>query len=121
MQDIAVDKYGEFIFEKTLSGLDDLSFVSGSDWLAQKLRIKFKLWQGEVFSDTDLGIDWFYYFENKNKFNELDALIKNEIINTDYVEKILSYESEFNNKTGTLNIIFSVLYNGEVINAEVQI
>jgi hypothetical protein len=115
-QDIGVTSNGYFTLVRKDNGKLDYTIVTGSDYVRQKLEIELRLFKDECFTDMEQGIDWWEYMSSKDKYNELNAIIKDKIAKIDGVEKIIEYETSFDNEDKNYYINFSVQYNGEIIN-----
>jgi len=116
--DIATDQNGNFIWEN----FDFRSTnASGAEWVAQKLQAKIKMVLGEYFLDVTKGIDWFGSILEKNNNPDLGwALIKQEILDTQYVEELLTFTGVVNSSLRTAKLNFTVrIKTGEIVPVEV--
>ena len=88
-----------------LDGNGSLLVVSGSEAIAQHVRQRLKAFKGEWFLNTEIGVDWIDKIMGRVYDPVLaEAIIKNTILNTEGVTKILTFSVRFNNKIRNLDI-----------------
>lgn len=93
---------------RELAGLDDiqieggdLALVSGADALAQRLTEKLRLFRGEWFLDTRIGVPWFRdVLGSKSPRGEVvQGAIRQPILDDDEVIEITRFEIDFDGDT----------------------
>jgi hypothetical protein len=87
------------------------TFAVGAEAVAQKVRTRLDLLQGEWFLDTGAGVP---YMDNDYVTKAItdkpadtawaDAVIQAEVLDTDGVQAITSYSSNFNRSTRTFTV-----------------
>jgi len=100
---------GDLTFGQS-TGLD-LVFISGADRVKQALQISLSTFRGEWFLNTEAGVPYFQSIIDGNKkasFTEIDALIKDVILDVADVNRILVYESSFDRPTRRFTVAFKV-------------
>lgn len=104
MIDIALDpKTGDLVFEDF-----DLALVDSVDQIAQNLSIRLRFIQGEWYLNILAGIPYYQYFFIKNP-NEIqvETFLKDEISNTQGVQEITSFSSNFDGSSRLFTVNFS--------------
>lgn len=87
----------------------DLSIVNDIDAIVQDIKVRLWFFRGEWFLDTDAGVPYFADILVKNpNIQNVDAIIKTTIVDTDGVNEITDYESEFDSALRRLTVTFSV-------------
>lgn len=100
----------------------DLRLSSSSgEALAQKLRLRLSMMQGEYFLDTSIGIPYTTRVLVKAPDKVVvDAYFKREILRTAGVAEIKSYSSVYNTSARSLTINFTVIDSaGDLVYVEV--
>jgi hypothetical protein len=99
-----------------LSG-GSLSLVSGTDAIAQAIRIRLTFFLGEWFLDTDAGVKYFGSVLVKNpQIPVIKALFRTEILNTPGVASLVSLDLEYSPGSRALAVAFRVLTDtGELL------
>ena len=90
-----------------------LAFVTGKDYVAQRVRTRLQLFLGEWFLDTSQGVPWFQEILVKPaNIVTTQALIKNTILNTPDVTGIESYSDSFDgtSRTYTVTAVINSVY-----------
>ena len=87
----------------------DLAFVYGMDYVVQKLKIRLQFIKGEWYIDTTAGLAYFEDIWVKNpNLSTVDADIKATIIETPFVNSIISYSSIYDSTKRKLTVAFEV-------------
>lgn len=87
----------------------DLTTVSGTALVAQRLKIILQLFKGEWFLDADAGIPWFQEILEKGVDpTVVDAILRKAILGTTDVNRILTYTSSIDAAARSISIAFSV-------------
>jgi hypothetical protein len=84
----------------------DNPLVSEKDQVAQNVTIRLRMFYGECFLNTRLGIPYFSDSFTKASRDTIDAMIKATIKETPEIAEILSYTSSFDGPTRTYTINF---------------
>jgi len=88
----------------------------------QTLEINLKMIRGEWFANTNYGVPYFESVYGKNTTDQVDAVFKSTIRNTEGVIKIVKFNSSLNNRTRVYTLVFSVsTVEGIIENIEVVI
>jgi len=87
----------------------DLATVSGSELVAQRLKVILQLFKGEWFLDADAGIPWYQEILEKGVPVEVvDSILRAAIIATAGVNRLLTYASSIDAATRTVSVAFTV-------------
>lgn len=87
--------------------------LTGADALAQRLENRLKLWLGEWFLDTSIGVDWLDILESKpTDTDEIERILREEILKDAAVTEIVDFSVVFDNTNRRATITFSA--NGDV-------
>ncbi len=88
----------------------------------QRLEINLQMYRGEWFANLNYGVPYFQSVFGKNTKDEVDAIFKSTIRNTEGVIKITSFTSTTNSKTRGYSLVFSVVTTlGTIENIEVTV
>lgn len=102
-----------------LTATGELAIVEGAEACGQHARQRLMTFQGEWFLDNTAGVPWLSEIMGKQYNPELaEAVVKNEILDTDGVTDISSFSVSFNNEVRNLiikQIEISTIYNEEVL------
>lgn len=97
---------------------NNLSVVTGAEAVGQHVRQRLMTFQGEWFLDNTAGVTWLSEIFAKQYNPELaEAVVKNEILDTDGVTEISSFSVAFANNIRQLiirNVEVSTIYGQEV-------
>lgn len=111
MSDLALDTFGELDLST-----DDLVFVTGADAVAQHLKIRLRLIQGEWFLDTRVGIPYYSQIWVKNpNIGAIQTVFRQAIVTTPGVESLERLDSDFNASTREYTLTFSAKLEGETV------
>lgn len=87
---------------------DAFLFVSGVDYIAQLVRSRLGLYQGEYFPDVTQGMPWFQSILIKGyNPNVVQNVFKNMIAGTTGVLSVTALSLSFDNDQRSLNISFA--------------
>jgi len=90
MKDLKLDSEGDLLFD----GKNFYTTETTDESLAQRIKIKLRLFQGEWLLDTSIGMPWFQEVLGKKVSKaQVDSLIRNRVNDTDGVDEILEFES----------------------------
>lgn len=105
-----------------MSGLKDLKFqdgdlvieggnielVDGAQRVAQSIEARVKTLRGEWFMDRAFGVPYFTSILGKRMIDKdaMEAVVKTEILKAPGVNRIVSFESEFDHATRVYSIEF---------------
>jgi hypothetical protein len=88
----ALSSTGDYTF-----GQGERNFlVNSPEMVAQKVRTRLLLWQGEWFLDSTAGTPWLQSVVGKNKNPTYDLVIQQRILQTAGVKSIDAYHSSVN-------------------------
>ena len=90
--------------------------TSGVIWLydrdavAQTISTRLKLFLGEYFRDIQEGTPWFQQILGKYEdIQNIDAILKNRIIETDGVDRLLEFKTQYAPETRIYSVSCNVL------------
>lgn len=87
----------------------DLSIIEGAERVRQNLVIKLRLWTGEWYLDTDFGTPYLQSILGKQiTLGGAVAALKKSILEVDSVEKINSFNFNFDRRTRKFTVDFEV-------------
>lgn len=87
------------LFETTwdlgLDGVNRIARVTDSERVRQKMRERLQAFEGEWFLDSTVGLPWFQeIFTRPFDKGNTDSLLKESIVTTTGVNKLLTYSSD---------------------------
>ena len=86
----------------------DFTLIDGAERVAQQLRIKLKLWQGEWFLDTDFGTPYLSAILGKQlTLSGAIAALRKSILEVDGVRSIASLTYDYSSQARTLTVNFT--------------
>jgi hypothetical protein len=90
--------------------------------VAQAVQTGLLLWLGEWFLDTSVGMPWIEGVLGKNSQATGDATIQNQVINTQGVTAISSYQSTRNNESRNFQVEVEVqtIYGPTTVELDTQ-
>ena len=104
-----------------LSG-GDLVLVSGTDAIAQDLRMRLRFFAGEWFADLDAGVPYFSQVLVKNPdVTQLRGVFRDAILATPGVKDLLELDLDFDSALRTLTLTFKVDTDLGELNAAVTV
>lgn len=117
MLDLQLDNSGDLLVSNY-----DLSLIEGVDQIAQNLAIRLRFFLGEWFLDIEQGIAYYQdiFIKSPNQI-QVENLLKNEILETDGIIEITSFEAEYDVALRKFNVAFTALSDEGEINLEVSI
>lgn len=84
------------------------AIVSGSDAVAQRLRMRLRLWQGEWSLDTAVGFPWQRVFGLKNVERLTETLLRQAITSCPGVKSLDRFTFTANTRTRAASLTFTV-------------
>ncbi len=87
----------------------------------QRVAINLKLYLGEWFADTQLGIPYFQSIFGKGTREATDAILKAAIIDTEGVVRLTNFESTIDNSTRAYSVTFKAITETGSITDEVTL
>lgn len=114
MPDLALDAFGDLDLS---TGEFRLTDDTSGETTEQRLRVRLRLFAGEWFLDTRLGVDWYGRVVGKGRDpGDAEAAIKTAILETPGVVRLERYAQTPNPSARTLSVSFAVLdENGELV------
>jgi hypothetical protein len=104
MQDIALDSTNDL---NIVEG--DLVIITESNLISQNLKIRLLTFYGEFFRDTRKGVRYFEDILVKSpSLPKIETLLKNEILGTEGVNKLLSFALVYDASIRRATVSFSV-------------
>jgi hypothetical protein len=102
---------------RRLDAKHDMTFGHGNaniaqdqECVAQRVRTRLYLLQGEWFLDITAGMPWLQSIEGKPiNINYANARIKQEILNTDGVDSVLDFQSSLDRNKRLLSVTATVV------------
>lgn len=100
----------------------DLQLVDGLEQLRQNLLIRLKFFSNDWFLDTRVGIPYYedIFIKAPNRIR-IENVLKQEILNTDGINEILDFESDFNNNFRNFTVKFTALSDQGQFDLEVTL
>lgn len=115
MADLALDQTN---FDLDISQ-DDLFFFTGSDAIAQHLKIRLRLFKGEWFLDTRVGIPYYQSILLKNpNLAVVRNIFRRAIVTTPGVESLDRIDLDLDAATRVLSLAFSAKLEGEDVSRD---
>lgn len=94
----------------------DLTPLTGSALVAQRIKQRLLLLQGEWFLDEEAGLPWFdRIFTKQQTLDGVKQLLIKEINETPGVDELQALSLELNKETRQVNCNFTVLADGEAL------
>lgn len=85
-------------------------FIGGREEIAQTIQTRLRLFLGEYFRDIQDGTPWFQQILGKfSNLNIAEALLRNRILETEGVVKLLTFSMDYGLETRKLTVTSSVL------------
>lgn len=92
-----------------LTGFDFKFTSSNLEYIAQKLRIKLKTFLGEYFLNVEIGLPFFeQIFVKSPNIDLIGDLFKQQILEEEEVDELVSFEQEWNKTTRALTTTFTI-------------
>lgn len=95
--------------------------VNSAAMVAQKIRTRLLLWQGEWFLDETEGTPWLQQVVGKHKNPTYDLVIQERIIQTDGVKSIVSYSSSLSGATRGLSVQVTIMTDYSDVPVEISV
>ena len=109
------DATSEFFGDLAITN-NSLSLTSGKQSIEQHLTTRLKLFFGEWFLDTTLGVPWFQDILKKQaSFTVVSEVLKNYILDTPGILNLLSFNFEYTATTREITLSFSAVSTEGVI------
>lgn len=114
MRDLALDPAtGDLLIESRALRLT----VDGAEAVAQKLRVRLRLFQGEYVLDTRVGVPWYTDILGRHSRATVEAILRRVIATCPGVDALESFTLAINSAR-VASISFKVRANGEPITVE---
>jgi len=85
-------------------------FTNGAEEVAQTVKTNLKLFLGEYFRDITIGTPWFQQILGKGaSLDTREALIKRQIIQTEGVDSISTFNTDFDLPTRGYTVSASII------------
>ena len=106
MKDLTLDPFNHDLLITNF----DLSTVDDVDQITQNLGIRLRFFLGEWFLNIGVGVPYYQSIlvKSPNQIN-VESALKSEIINTVGISEILSFASQYDNRTRQFSLQFSAL------------
>lgn len=112
--DFALDSTGDLDMSS-----NDLTLISGADAIAQHLRIRLRIFQGEWFRDLRVGIPYYQRVLLKNpQLIAVQGMFRRAITTTPGVLELQRFELAYGAAERKLTLTFSALLEGEDVARE---
>lgn len=99
-----------------------LKIITDIDEIAQLLKTRLKLYRGEWFLNTSVGVPWLQEVLGKvNTKNGIESIIKDEILKTPGVRSLESFELDIDTVNRSLTVTFKVNTGSGILDLEVTI
>lgn len=117
MLDLELDNSGDLLVSNF-----DLQLIDGIDQIKQNLAIRLRFFLGEWFLDIEQGIAYYQdiFIKSPNQI-QVENILKNEILETDGITELTSFESEYDTVLRKYTVAFTALADEGEINLEVSI
>jgi len=96
--------------DSTIFSGNTMFLVNSPAAVAQAISTRLKLWQGQWFLDTTLGMPWMQQVIGKHTQSVRDAAIQNTILGTPGVNQIVSYSSTLNGRALSVVCVVDTIY-----------
>lgn len=94
-------------------------FITGTEEVAQTVKTRLRLFLGEYFRDINDGVPWWESILGKDgTLSSKEAIIKNRIIRTPGVIRLVSFSTTFDLPTRVYTIKAGILTQSGVIELE---
>lgn len=94
--------------------------VNSPQCVAQAVLTRLRLWQGQWFLDSSVGVPYTTQVLGFGTSASRDVVIQTAIINTPGVNQILSYSSSLDNKRlFHVSVIFNTIYGTEPVTVSI--
>jgi len=100
----------------------DVGLIEAREQIAQNLAIRLRFILGEWFLDIDAGVPYYedIFVKSPNQYR-VESVLKEEIVNTEGVVEILSFNTQFNSQTRKFSVVFSCDTVAGQINLELEL
>jgi len=118
MIDIALDSSGDLLIENY-----DLNVVENIDQVAQNLAIRLRFFLNEWFLDITQGLPYYQeiLIKSPNQIR-VESLIKNEILETEGINELLSFSSTYDEENRKFSVAFTAnTDDNQELNLEVEL
>jgi hypothetical protein len=101
---------------------NDLSLNNDIEYLKQKLNINLWFFFEEWYLDTSVGIPYYQNIMVKNPdISQIEAIFKKQIIDTDFVQEITSFDLKYDTQNRKLSVSFSVKSDFGPLDLEIRL
>lgn len=117
MIDVELGNNGDLVIENY-----DLVLIDSVDQIAQNLAIRLRFFLNEWFLDTTVGIPYYedFFIKAPNRIR-IESVLKEEILDTEGVNEINSFTSDFNSTLREFSVNFSATTDEGLIDLEVSV
>ena len=99
-----------------------LKIITDIEEIAQLLKTRLKLYRGEWFLNTTVGVPWLQEILGKvNTKNGIESIIKDEILKTPGVKSLEAFELDIDASERLLTVTFKVNTESGILDIEVTI
>jgi len=117
MIDLAFDTEGDLLIEDY-----DISFLEGIDQIIQNVAFRLRFFLGEWYLDIEEGIPYYQelFIKAPNQIR-IESILKQEIVETEGVNDLTKFASEFNPELRKFSVIFSAMTDEGLFTLEIEI
>ena len=117
MIDIELDNDGDLLVTDY-----DLQLVEEIDQVIQNVAIRLRFFLGEWFLDVFVGVPYLqdFFIKSPNRIR-IESVLKEEIIDTDGIDQITAFSSEFQSNLRQFSVNFSAIVDEETFELEVTV
>lgn len=101
--------------DSTIFSGDTLFLVNSPAAVAQAVLTRLRLWQGEWFLDTTLGVPFLTQVIGRNTQAVRDTAVQATILGTPGVNQILSYQSQLVGRNLMIQVTIDTIYGSTAI------
>ena len=100
----------------------DISFLNGVNQIVQNCAIRLKFFLGEWYLDINAGIPYYqdFFIKAPNQIR-IESLLIQEIINTEGINEVTSFTSDFDSELRRFPVIFSATTDEGLVNLEITV
>lgn len=102
---------------------NDFSLVEATNQIMQHLAIRLRFFLGEWYLDTNLGVPFYQliFVKSANQI-QIESVLKQEIVQTFGVERLVSFESAYDESNRKYSVRFSAIsLSGDELYKEMEL